>query len=77
MSYVEGNWIFEGSGFFGGIGEVFVWKYFWDVVVGFLYFYSYVRDFYFMFFNSLFCVVGVVYKFNLRISEGFYSFFWD
>jgi hypothetical protein len=37
MEYVEGNWIFEGCGPPGGIGEAIARKYFRDVVAGLSY----------------------------------------
>ena len=44
MEYVEGNWIFEGCGPPGGIGESVARKYFRDVVAGLSYLHNHVRS---------------------------------
>ena len=51
MEYAEGNWIFEGSGPPGGIGEAVARKYFRDVVAGLSYLHNHVRQLVYMLSN--------------------------
>lgn len=42
LEYVEGKWVFEGSGPTGGLGEIKAQKYLRDIVSGLMYLHAHV-----------------------------------